>query len=190
MRWQQLGHAIQAWNWVANGSWDALGHDYAVGLSILCALLRGPGFDKSSWAHAADGVGGCEQPTLQNVPGEVLNRICEFACDPSAIDATRRLEAWKQTKFPRTLQDKAREPQAKPVDPRAMKRSRDKMRSYKQVMPPALYQEYDGMFGFETPDMRDARLAKQRQTRIERLRAWTTWCLCISKRTTLSWWTP
>ena len=46
----------------------------------------------------------------------------------------------------------------------------DKMRSYKQVMPAELYQDWDSA-GYETPDMRDARLAKQRQTRIERLSA-------------------
>ena len=109
--------------------------------------------------------------TLQNLPGEILNHICEFACDPNAIDMSQRLEAWDKTRFPRSLQDKAREPQAEPIDPQEMKRSRDKMRSYKQVMPAELYQDWDSAFGYETPDMRDARLAKQRQTRIERLRA-------------------
>ena len=87
----------------------------------------------------------------------------------NAIDMSQRLEAWDKTRFPRSLQDKAREPQAT-HRPARNETLRDKMRSYKQ-MPAELYQDWDSAFGYETPDMRDARLAKQRQTRIERLRA-------------------
>ena len=167
--YKNISTKLFMWEYMANGNWEALGHDYEI-RAFFYSLIR-----KCTDRHCKIILGKLgsvasndterTQSSIQKLPLDLLHHICLFACNPNAIDIYAHLKAWDKIPCPRSLQDRATT-----YDPEEMALARQKFSCRKVVMPPKLYEDWNESFGYETPEQKVERLAKARLRSIEYMR--------------------